>query len=105
MDLNKIADKLVDNRIVLLTDNWLDNLSRQFSDFLRSVGIRYIITSPYHPQTSGEIEKYHRAIKGKINLLPYDVLCGFKEAINVFIKYFDYHRYHWRLHVITRNDV
>ncbi len=26
----------------------------------------------YHPQTNGKIERYHRTIKGEINLVPYE---------------------------------
>jgi putative transposase len=58
------------------------------------VGIRHIIASPYHPQTNGKIERYHRTIKGEINLVPYGVPGELKEAIRAFIDYYNYRRYH-----------
>ena len=33
-------------------------LCRKFGEYLRLVDIRYIIDSPYHQQTDGEIERY-----------------------------------------------
>lgn len=43
-------------------------LSRQFAEYLRLVGIKHIIASPYHPQTNGKMERYHRMLKGEISV-------------------------------------
>ena len=70
VDLTGMTDVPIDDRTVLLSDNGAGHLSRQFSEYLRLVGIRHIAASPYHPQTNGKIERYHRTIKGEINLVP-----------------------------------
>ncbi len=72
---------------MLLSDKGARYLSRQFGEYLRVVGIRHVIASPYHPQTNGKIELYHRAIKGDISLMPYEMLSELKEAIRAFIEY------------------
>ena len=65
------------------------------------VGVRHIIASPYHPQTNGKIERYHRTIKGEMNLVPYEMPGKLKEAIKAFIEYYNYQRYHEGLGDVT----
>jgi len=105
VDLTGMTDVLVENRTLLLSDNGPGYLSRQFDEYLKLVGIRHIIASPYHPETNGKIERYHRTIKGEINLVPYEMPAELREAINVFIKYYNYRRYHEGLGDVMPYDV
>jgi transposase InsO family protein len=105
IDLTGMSDVLVENRTVLLSDNGPGYLSRQFSEYLKLVGIRHIIASPYHPQTNGKIERYHRTIKGEIKLVPYEMPGELREAIEAFIEYYNYYRYHEGLGNVTPYDV
>jgi len=93
------------DRTVLLSDNGSGYLSRQFGEYLRLVGVRYIVASPYHPQTNGKIERYHRTIKEEINLVPCEMPGELREAIEAFIKYYNYRRYHEGLGDVTPYDV
>jgi len=101
VDSTGMTDVPVENRTVLLSDNGPGYLSRQFSQYLRLVGIRHIVASPYHPQTNGKIERYHRTIKGEINLVPYGMPVELKEAIKEFVEYYNYRRYHEGLGDVT----
>ncbi len=105
VDTTGMTDVPVEDRTVLLSDNGSGYLSRQFGEYLRLVGIRHIIASPYHPQTNGKIERYHRTIKGEINLVPYEMPGELKEAIKAFIDYYNYERYHEGLGNVTPYDV
>ena len=105
VDITGMTDVPVENRTVLLSDNGSGYLSRQFGEYLRLVGIKHIIASPYHPQTNGKIERYHRTIKGEIKLVPYEMPGKLKEAIKAFIEYYNYRRYHEGLGNITPYDV
>ena len=105
VDLTGMADVMVEDRTVLLSDNGPGYLSRQFNDYLRLVGIRHIIASPYHPQTNGKIERYHRTVKEEVKLLPYEMPGELKEAIKPFIDYYNYQRYHEGLGDVTPYDV
>ena len=80
-------------------------LSQAFGDYLRLVGIKHILASPFHPQTNGKIERYHRTIKGEINLVPYDMPGELREAIKAFIEYYNYQRYYEALGNVTPADV
>jgi len=104
VDLTGMTDVPVEGRTVLLSDNGPGYLSRQFNDYLRLVGIRHVIASPYHPQTNGKLERYHRTIKGEIYLLPYEMPGELKEAVKAFIEYYNYQRYHEGLGDVTPYD-
>jgi len=105
LDLTGMTDVPVEDRTVLLSDNGPGYLSQQFNEYLRLVGIRHIVASPYHPQTNGKIERYHRTMKGEIKLIPYEMPSQLKEAIKAFIEYYNYRRYHEGLSDVTPYDV
>lgn len=98
-------DVPVEDRTVLLSDNGAGYISQQFNQYLRLVGIRHITASPFHPQTNGKIERYHRILKEEINHVPYDMPSELKQAIRAFIEYYNYRRYHEGLGNVTPYDV
>jgi transposase InsO family protein len=105
VDLTGITDVPVEDRTALLSDNGPGYLSRTFGEYLRLVGIRHIVASPYHPQTNGKMERYHRTAKGEINQIPYDSPGDLEAAISSFVQYYNYRRYHEALGDVTPYDV
>ena len=105
VDLTGMTDVPVEDRTVLLSDNGAGYISQQFNQYLHLVGIRHITASPFHPQTNGKIERYHRTVKGEINQEPYDMPSELKQAIRAFIEYYNYRRYHEGLGNVTPYDV
>jgi transposase InsO family protein len=105
VDFTGMTDVPIEDRTVLLSDNGAGYLSQQFNQYLRLVGIKHITASPFHPQTNGKIERYHRTLKGEINQVPYDMPGELKEAIRAFIEYYNYRRYHEGLGNVTPYDV
>ena len=105
VDFTGMTDVPVEDRTVLLSDNGAGYISQQFNEYLRLVGIRHITASPFHPQTNGKIERYHRTVKGEINRVPYDMPSELKEAIRAFVEYYNYRRYHEGLGNVTPYDV
>jgi transposase InsO family protein len=105
VDYTGMTDVPVEDRTALLSDNGAGYLSRQFGEYLRLVGVRHVIASPYHPQTNGKIERYHRSIKGEIKLLPYEMPGDLEKAIAFFVEYYNYRRYHEGLGDVTPYDV
>ncbi|MQG83252.1 MAG: transposase family protein, partial [SAR202 cluster bacterium] len=59
VDLTGMTDVPWERRTRLLSDNGPGYVFRSFRDYLRLVGIRRILASPFHPQTNGKLEKYH----------------------------------------------
>jgi transposase InsO family protein len=105
VDFTGMTDVPVEDRSVLLSDNGAGYICQQFNQYLRQVGIRHIVASPFHPQTNGKIERYHRTLKGTINQVPYDMPSELKEAIRAFVEYYNYRRYHEGLGNVTPYDV
>jgi len=112
VDVTGMTDVPIEDRTVLLSDNGPGYLSRQFTEYLRLVGIRHIIASPYHPQTNGKMERYHRTVKGEVGLpfhwkglLPYQMTSELEVAIRSFVGYYNYQRYHEGLENVTPYDV
>ena len=68
-----MTDIPLQDRTRLLSDNGSGYISRAFREYLHLVGIRHILAAPYHPQTNGKLERYHRTLKDDVNQVPYEV--------------------------------
>ena len=105
VDATGMTDVPMEDRTKLLSDNGPGYLSGQFNGYLRLVGIRHIVAAPYHPQTNGKIERYHRTMKGSVKLIPYEMPSELEEAIRAFVDYYNYRRYHEGIGNVTPHDV
>ena len=105
IDATGMSQVPVKDRTSLLSDNGAGYVSRAFTDYLRLVGIKHILAAPFHPQTNGKIERYHRTLKGEINQVPCDMPSELKEAIDNFVEYYNYRRYHEAVGNVTPADV
>jgi transposase InsO family protein len=93
------------DRTKLLSDNGPGYLSRTFAEYLRLVGIRHVLASPYHPQTNGKLERYHRTLKGQVNLVVHDTPSALEQTLESFVDYYNHRRYHEGLGNVTPADV
>jgi transposase InsO family protein len=89
----------------LLTDNGPGFLAKALEEFLKIRAMKHIVASPYHPQTNGKLERYHRTAKAKVNLFVYHSPEALTEAMNEFVTYYNYRRYHEALGNVTPADV
>jgi transposase InsO family protein len=92
-------------RTRLLSDNGSGYISRAFREYLHLVGIRHILASPYHPQTNGKLERYHRTLKSDVNQVPYEIVQDLETAIGDFVGFYNHRRYHKALGDVTPEDV
>ncbi len=105
VDATGMSNVPVKDRTSLLSDNGSGYVSRAFGDYLRLVGIRHIVASPFHPQTNGKVERYQQTLKGEINQVPYDMPSELTKAIEASVHYYNNQRYHEALGNVTPADV
>ena len=105
VDRTGMTEVPVADRTKLLSDNGSGYVARAFGDYLRLVGIRHILATPYHPQTNGKLERYHQTIKRDVNQVPYELPSDLDAAIASFVSYYNYRRYHMALGNVTPVDV
>jgi len=60
---------------------------------------------PYHPQTQGKIERWHRSMKNQVLLENYYMPGELEQRISQFVEYYNNERYHESLNNLTPADV
>jgi transposase InsO family protein len=105
VDATGMTDVPVEDRTRLLSDNGAGYVSRAFRDYLNLVGIKHILSAPFHPQTNGKVERYQQSLKRVVNQLPYELPIELEKAIADFVDYYNYRRYHKALGDVTPADV
>ncbi|MFQ5826069.1 MAG: transposase [Dehalococcoidia bacterium] len=105
VDATGMTEVPLEDRTRLLTDNGSGYVSRAFRDYLRLVGIRHILASPFHPQTNGKMERYYQTLKREVNQVPYEVPSQLELALADFVSYYNFCRYHIALGNVTPADV
>ena len=95
----------VKHRPRLLSDNGPCYIAGELSDYLAGHGMTHTRGRPYHPQTQGKIERWHRSMKNQILLENYYLPGELKAALQKFVDYYNHERYHESLKNLTPADV
>ena len=95
----------VKHRPRLLSDNGPAYVSSELREYLGERSMRHTRGAPYHPQTQGKIERYHRSMKNVVKLQHYYFPGELEAAIGDFVAYYNQERYHEALDNVTPADV
>ena len=100
-----VAQVRVKHRPRLLSDNGSAYLSGELRDYLDDRRMAHTRGRPYHPQTQGKIERYHRTMKNVVKLQHYYFPWELEAALRDFVAYYNNERYHESLDNVTPADV
>jgi transposase InsO family protein len=89
----------------LLSDNGPSYIASDLADYLNEQGMSHTRGRPYHPQTQGKIERWHRSLKNQILLENYYLPGDLEQRIGQFVDYYNHERYHESLNNLTPADV
>ena len=92
-------------RPTLLSDNGPCYVSDDLKKFLGEQEIEHVRGRPFHPQTQGKIERYHRTMKNVVKLEHYYLPQELEYRMAEFVEYYNTKRYHESLQNCTPEDV
>ena len=95
----------VKHRPRLLSDNGPAYLSGELREYLGACRMAHTRGAPYHPQTQGKIERYHRTMKNVVKLQHYYFPWELEAALRDFVAHYNNERYHESLDNVTPADV
>ena len=95
----------VKHRPRLLSDNGPAYLSGELKKYLGDRRMAHTRGAPYHPQTQGKIERYHRTMKNVVKLQHYYFPWELEAALRDFVAYYNNERYHEAIDNVTPADV
>jgi transposase InsO family protein len=96
---------IVKHRPRLLSDNGPCYLSKDLKQYLKQRDMKHTRGTPYHPQTQGKIERYHRSMKNVVKLENYYYPWELEQALHRFVEYYNNERYHEALDNVTPADM
>jgi putative transposase len=113
-DVKKVLDMAIEKTSVtqvvvylrpkLLSDNGPCFISSSLREYLDDKKIIHTRGKPYHPQTQGKIERYHRSMKNLILLDNYYSPEELIDQISQWVNYYNNHRYHEAIDNVTPAD-
>lgn len=102
IDLAMLKSNLkADEKPKLLSDNGACYIANGFKDYTQKQGITHVRGRVRHPQTQGKIERYHRSMKNVIKLDLYHSPQELESALQRFVHYYNYQRYHEAIGNVT----
>jgi len=89
----------------IITDNGPQFIAKDFKEFIRIAGMTHVKTSPYHPQSNGKIERWHKTLKGdcirvKVPLSIDDA----RRIVTDYVAYYNHVRLHSAIGYVTPKD-
>ena len=101
LEVTGLDDVSVRHRPRLLSDNGPCYVSSELREWLEEKGMTHTRGKPYHPQTQGKIERWHRTLKNRILLDNHYLPGDLERQLEEFINHYNTRRYHESLNNLT----
>jgi transposase InsO family protein len=105
LEITGLNQACINHKPRLLSDNGPCYVSGQLADYLKDQNMTHTRGRPYHPQTQGKIERWHRSMKNQILLNHYYFPSELEQQLENFVNYYNHQRYHESLQNLTPADV
>ena len=105
LNFTRLDQVKVNHKPRLLSDNGPCYMSAELAEYLDDKDMTHTRGRPYHPQTQGKIERWHRSMKNQILLNNYYFPSELEDQIQQFVSYYNHERYHEALDNLTPADV
>ena len=89
----------------LLSDNGSSYISGDLAEWLDDQSMEHVRGAPYHPQTQGQIARWHQTLKNRILLENYYLPGDLEAQLGAFVEHYNHRRYHESLNNLTPADV
>jgi putative transposase len=63
--LERAKEKYPEAKPRIISDNGPQFIARDFKELIRISGMTHVRTSPYHPQSNGKLERWHKSLKSE----------------------------------------
>ncbi len=88
-----------------MSDNGPAYIASDLAKYVAGQDMKNTRGSPYHPQTQGKIERWHRSLKNQILLENYYLPGELESRIERFVDYYNNDRSHESLNNLTPVEV
>lgn len=84
-----------ENSVRLISDNGKQFIAKDFTNYLETLNIKHVTTSPMYPQSNGKIERFHRSLNEEcIRKSSFIDLEDLKQQFEKYIYTYNYVRLH-----------
>lgn len=103
--IERAKERYPNERPRIISDNGPQFIAHDFKEFIRISGMSHVRTSPYHPQSNGKIERWHKTLKqDAIRRFNPQTLQEAKEVVERFVDHYNRVRLHSALGYVAPLD-
>jgi transposase InsO family protein len=103
--LQRALEKYPGYKPRIISDNGSQFISRDFTGYLRELGLQHVRTAVAYPQSNGKIERYHRTLEEEcLKKKSFINLEDARKQIQGYVDYYNTKRLHSSLYYLTPED-
>lgn len=106
LTIQRALEKYPEQKPRIISDNGTQFICRDFTEFIRFVGLNHIRTSVAHPQSNGKIERFNRSISEEcLRVNSFINISDAENQISQYITYYNTERLHSAIYYLTPVEI